>query len=683
MASTQTHEILWSDIGKPLTNLLRYERKIGYYEHAGHALLSTVVHETADSAWRQFLLAEDNFDAVVKQVIAISDKESKNPQKVLDLICELVNAAYTHAPERAGRFLNAYLKYRPSFPSPIREGLDALSMEGKRRVALRAIAFAAEIERLRPFQPDSEKAEAVSEHWYKQILQGDITARRVRRIPAQILTAKKRLLKHLHETEGDSQIDDEVIFDRYVDVFKSTNILALTDVIIGMHRFNLIHSFNVEFGVKQIELFLKNFPKAEVLNRFEKLEKWMGKYHKTNHDGTILTPPLIDFLSKDLDFDTLLAELDRYREGTRNGQFDINNILQRDLEFRRFAYEYTRVLEPLTYQLQGRYPPPKSNEELYQLFNQLEELPPVAAGELRLSEQHLAEVGRTAYEAVEFLRFLKRFRTRTSRHIVVVGNDRYGRQWVVEPIEAYLKERFTLRYDRVRSGTSTRLSVPAAFPREFVKEISEQMPHIVIVDASHAPPSTDLMQLSRGLRGYAHWFAVFNDLRSEGNVAIYQDESSLPTEHLPELMKWHDYVARREQLQEWISPGQTYRVTTWAPELKNTVILGDMQVKRYPVVSHEEIGGDPDKIGIQSNLPLVILANPIIYRTEGDDLPDALRGTTPRYFDDPEAHAEDSIVFGFGSHGLETRLEGMSTEQFVQTVQGHIKEEIKRLLEDS
>ena len=49
----------------------------------------------------------------------------------------------------------------------------------------------------------------------------------------------------------------------------------------------------------------------------------------------------------------------------------------------------------------------------------------------------------------------------------------------------------------------------------------------------------------------------------------------------------------------------------------------------------------------------------------------------------PEAHATDSIVFGFGSHGLETRLEGMNTEQFVQTVQGHIKEEIDRLLKDS
>ena len=683
MTSTQKREISWGDIGKPLTNLLWYERKIGYYEHASYALLSTAVHESESSAWRQFLLDDNNFAAVVSQVIAVSDKESKDPQEILDSIRELVNAAYTHAPERAVPFLKTYLKYRPSFPDHIREQLDALSVRGKRRIVLRATAFAAEMERFQPFQPDTEIAAKVSEHWYEQILQGGITARQARRIPTQICTAKKRLLNHLRETEEDSQIDEEAIFDKYADVFQSTDILALTDVIIGLHRFNLIRNLHVKFDVKWIELFLKNFPKTEVLNRFEKLERWMGKYHKTNHDGTILTPPLTDFLSKEADFDALLAELDRYRADTRNGRFDINNILQRDLEFRRFAYEYTRVLEPLTYQLQGRYPPPKSNEELYQLFNQLDKLPPVTADENHLSEQHLAEVDRTAYEAVEFLKFLKGFRARTSRHIVVVGNDRYGRQWVVEPIEAYIKEEFTLRYDRVRSGTSTRLSVPSAFPREFVKEINERMPHIVIVDASHAPPDNDVMQLSRGLRSYAHWFAVFNDLRSEGNVALYQDESSLPAEHFPELMKWHDYVARREQLQEWVSPGQTYRVTTWAPELKDTVILGDMRVKRYPAVSHEEIGGDPDKIGIQSNLPLVILANPIIYRTEGDDLPSALRGTTPRHFDDPEAHAEDSIVFGFGSHGLETRREGISTERFVQTVQGYIKEEIDRLLKES
>ena len=191
MSSTEKREIPWGDIGEPLADLLRYERDLGYYEHAGHALLSTIVHETEGSAWRQFLLAEDNFAAVTEQVIAISDKESKNPKKVLDAICELVNAAYTHTPESARQFLKTYLKHRPSFPDSIREGLDALSMQGKRRVALRAIAFAAEMDRLQPFHTHTEIATTVSDHWYEQILQGNITARQARRIPTQILTAKK------------------------------------------------------------------------------------------------------------------------------------------------------------------------------------------------------------------------------------------------------------------------------------------------------------------------------------------------------------------------------------------------------------------------------------------------------------------------------------------------------------
>ena len=113
--------------------------------------------------------------------------------------------------------------------------------------------------RLQPFEPYSDVAEAVSEHWYEQILQGSITARQVRRIPARILTAKKRLLNHLRETEEDSQIDEEAIFEGYAGVFQSTDILALTDIIVNMPRFNLIHRFHVKFGVAEIELFLKNF----------------------------------------------------------------------------------------------------------------------------------------------------------------------------------------------------------------------------------------------------------------------------------------------------------------------------------------------------------------------------------------------------------------------------------------
>ena len=82
MSSTEKQKIPWGDIGEPLADLLRYEREIGYYEHASYALLSTVVHETTGSAWQKFLLVDDNFAAVVEQIITISDKESKNPKEI-------------------------------------------------------------------------------------------------------------------------------------------------------------------------------------------------------------------------------------------------------------------------------------------------------------------------------------------------------------------------------------------------------------------------------------------------------------------------------------------------------------------------------------------------------------------------------------------------------------------------
>ena len=667
MTSVEKCEIPWGTIGEPLADLLRYERKIGHYEHASYDLLSTIVHGTGGPAWRRFLLGRENFAGVVSQIRAISDADTTNPQVILDSIRELVETAYAHRSSTAAPFLLAYLKHRPLFPHPIRQRLDDLARAGKRAIPLRAAAFASEMDRLQPMGLHKKGAEEVSEHWYEEILRGRIIAQQARKVPSQIFAAKGRLLNHLREVEKNHHTDEKTVYERYSRLFKSHNIPEITNIIIGMHRFNLIRHVQGKFGVEQIKSFLQNLPPTEVMRRFERLEGWIGTYHKTNHDGTVLTPALIKFLSQKIDFESLLEELSRLKEETRSGRFQFGNVLQKDLELRRFEYEYTRVLEPFTYDLRGRYPAPMSTEELYRLFNELDELPPQTEEKFGLSREQLAEVGRAAYEAVGFLEFLREFRTRTSRHIVVVGNDRFGRQWHVEPIEAYLKDDFTIRYARVRSGTSMRLSVPSPFAREFVREMSEHMPHIVIVDGCHAPARRDVMALSRGLRDYGNWFVVFNDIRAEGDGTRYQHESVFPANHFPALKKWHQFTAVSEQLQDWVTPGPIYRMTTWAPELKDFVMMGDERVPRH----HEEIGGDR---------PLVVLANPLIYRTEGADFPSALRGTTPRYFDDPDTHVKDSPVFGFGPHGLETRRKGTSTERFVRTIQKHIKAEIETLL---
>ena len=430
---------------------------------------------------------------------------------------------------------------------------------------------------------------------------------------------------------------------------------------------NLTRYVDDELASGHVEQLCAHYPRDEVARRFDTLEEWIGRYHKTNHDGTVLTPALTRYLSRKSGFEPLLDHLSHLRDETRNGRFQLSDTLQRDLEFRRFEYEYTRVLEPLTYELRGRYPAPLSTMEIYRIFNELEELSDQVEEECHLDERQRAEVKRAAFEAVGFLDFLQDFRARTSRGILVIGNDRFGRQWFVEPLEEYLEDRFSIEYHRVRSGTSTRMSVPSPFPKTTVARLSREMPHVVVVDGCHAPARDDVIPLSRGLRGFGHWFVVFNDLRRRGRADESREETGFPESYLLALKKWHEFAAAREFIEEWVTPGPTYRIASWAPESKELVQMGDEPMPRNPTT----LAGDR---------PLAILANPIVYRTEGEDLPAALRGTTPRYFDDPEQHAADEVLFGFGPFGLETRRQGVSTERFVRTVQRHMRAELKRIL---
>ncbi len=504
------------------------------------------------------------------------------------------------------------------------------------------------------------------DYWNSLMLEGKVSNSQAKRILKQLSPAQDMLLSYLREIENSKDIQVEEVHRRYPEVFKSIHVHKISELIVRMHPFNLLKGMNIGLNISALELWAGNFTTKDVLYRFSLIEKWMSKYHKTNHDGNILTPVIMKHLSEKGKIESKLSVLDDLKQKTRSGNFSIDNDLQRDLEFRRFVYEYTRVLEPLTYVLRGKYPPIMTDKEMYSIFVDLQPIEHGTKQEYTLNKKQLSECRRAAFEAYEFLSFLRKFRDTTDREIVVIGNDRFGRQWFVEPIEEYLRNGFSIRYDRVRSGTSTRLSVPGILPRSFIHEISENMPHIVIVDGSHAPSDTEVMQLSRALRDYANWFAVFNDLRDAEGNDLYKNEGSFPVLHYEELEKWHEYNAEKERIQGWVKPGQNYKVVSWSPDMKNYVMMGDEKIATQLVQFSE-------------TRPMVILANPIIYKTEGEDIDKVLRGTTPRYFDDPDQHVSDTVIFGFGKHGLETTRDGTSTEKFVSIVQEEIKVEIQRL----
>ena len=663
--------IAWGSIGRPLEDLLRYEGGAGYYEKAGYELISKLVNESDGSAWRRYLTAGQNLSAVVEQVLAISNAESTDPKTVLDRIREVVDRAYAREPLKAIAFLDAYLQHRPALPDHIREKLDALAKAGRRAEPLRAAAFMEEVRRLSSRVANDEGGREVLEYWVDQIARGEVDEEKARNIPGQVLDARDRLLGYLRGTEDDRDADYATVYARYSLVFRSHDIPAITDLVLTMHGVDprgvlgLGNVVKLDLEVEQVAQFMENLPKEEVERRFARLGEWMATINNQNHDGVVLTPVLTDHLAQPGDFEALLGELDRLRAETRKGRFRMDNPLQRHLEYRRYSTEYNWQLGL-----------GEATRNEYSMFEELRELPSPTEEKVHLDEEHIVQLKRLAYEAHGFLLFLREFLAMSSRPIVVVGNDRYGRQWVVEPLEDYLEDDFTIRYYRAPSHKSMRMTVRSSqpdqinlgFAREFIKEISTQTPHIVIVDTASPRGDDSMMRLSRATRDYANWFAAFNDVRAEGDVSRYEADCSLSPGTLTELRKWHEYVVARLQLKAWVAPGPTYKIAHWAPVLRETVMMGDYNVPRL----EPDLGGEA---------PLVVLANPAVYLSDGQEVPDALKGSSPSYFDDPERLVKENVLYGFGSHGFESRVVGPTTEQVIDAVQREIKVEIGRMLE--
>ena len=556
-----------------------------------------------------------------------------------------------------------YLRQRTRIPARVRQQLDQMVKEGEHHIPQRAAALASEIERFRSAGKLDDETDELFSHWFNELVSGRLTEEQARAVPGQLVAARDLMLSEFAAIERGPEVNEDNVDDLLAFVFKSSDIAGVAQLVIRVYQLGL------RIDIDQTETFLTPFLHHnsidEIMRRLDRLGQWMTQFDGRNYEGVMFTPVVTRHLAEHPDFEAALAEFDRLRAETLKGRFLLNNELQRDLEFLRFAH--------LSANLNGGQ---RGSDEQYAAFKTLPVLPPPCQETVELSEQHLAQAKRYGYQAACFLQFLRHFKDKTSRSIVVVGNDRYGRQWVVEPLQDYLKDDFTLRYDRIRSHMSFRLRVPhevdskarAGFPQDFIRELSEEMPHVVIVDARNPVRGPGMMKMSRGARDYVNWFMVFNDIRAEGDISMYAHDGAVP--HLSELRKWYEFDVVRRLIKPWVKSGSTYRITHWAPELKEYVMLGDFAMRaEYPNPTDDK--------------PQVVISNADIYKTEGDDIYETLRGTHPYYFDGPEKYVKETVEFGFGEYGLETRVKGHTTDEFVARVQQEITAEVGRLLQSN
>ena len=621
-------------------------------------MLQHLLGKKEDFDWTTFITNHRHFKNVVSEIITIHKNDKLDLATTVIEIKQLVDSARKRNPDSETILL--YIFNRSKIPLRFRNKLDNEVISGNEKLGLISISFAQSFSRQRLNYFFKERTDDVSEYWYEQIIKNNVDEKDARLIPVHIASNVSKLMVYF-ETAAGNPINDSTISAIATTLFTERTFKALTNLFIYSH------SLALKLTIPQIKVFTSRLEYRIAKARITSISKWLSKINVANHDGVLLTDNIIEYLANSNDIKNSFAHLDNLRQLTRQGKFDLKNILQRDLEFQRYTTELTWLNSQQSLII---------SQQTYDEFSNLKLLPAQKYYKLSLTKLHKQHAERVAHEAVFFLKYLYKIRRLTKREIVIIGNDRYGRQWIVEPLEQHLPAKdFSIRYFRAPSHMSMRLTVrnklpnhvQLGFSKDFIVNLNKNMPHLVIADSASAGRALDQIKYSRATRDYVNWVAAFNHIRSKQIASKYVNKMQLPDNHINELVKWHEFTSVCRQIQPWINEGDSYSVAHWAPYKSSTVFLGDFETNYK----------EPD---FSKNEPLVILANPAIYNIQPANLPKVFHSTKPYYFDGPENLVSETVRLGFGNHGFETRLEGPTTDMFIDAIQSQIKKTIVDIL---
>ena len=436
-----------------------------------------------------------------------------------------------------------------------------------------------------------------------------------------------------------------------------------------------IRRYGFEFDEARIGSFLRHRTGDETLRDLTRLAEWHQGVNQQNHDGVTLTPLLKDFLAEPGGHRGKAGgDSTGFGGNTRMGRFDLRNEIERDLEYHRYNWAYHEVIAPNL--------DPYENAP-YDEFVKLPQLGQQTHEEFVLDGQNLIEARRVAYEAYTLLGFLRKFRAGTSRPIP------HHRQ---RPVRASVGYRAAGGVSQGRFHDSLSACAVAQIDTPYGSEhdLADRRPRGAGPGDDSAAQQGDAARhrggrAERGAREGQDDDADVEGARGTTPTGSSPSTTSGPREtarstmckmphpdnHFPELKRWFGFVEAQRKMRPWVEPGETYSMTMWAPEITEETVLGDFKVRTR-------------EVGYGSDEPQAILANPLIYRTDDDDpdIHENLRGNRPYYYDGPERHVQHELQFGFGDHGLESRVIGNTSDELVEAVQEFMRQEVARLLEE-
>lgn len=275
-------------------------------------------------------------------------------------------------------------------------------------------------------------------------------------------------------------------------------------------------------------------------------------------------------------------------------------------------------------------------------------------------EKFEAEI--TAFEAAQTYWFL-RSRQESGRPVEVIGNQRYGKLFVIEPLEKLLEEvGISYNYPYIRSTSALSTDIHEVFEDQFVKKIITNSPDIVIVDGTARSFYQGYTRYPKSMYAFLNWFLAFDETLGTGFNPIAVHRRKLFEEN--PMFKG---LGRRLWDQHPISP--RYQLSFWSPSPTNRILIGESAIT-LPFIHPS------------SYSPHIIFANPVSDPETTTYPKEQMRSHTPAYFDDPEKRRTPTSNSDH-PQPLELAKKIRTCDQFIAAVQAHIRKVLPEFLDST
>jgi len=326
------------------------------------------------------------------------------------------------------------------------------------------------------------------------------------------------------------------------------------------------------------------------------------------------------------------------------GGFDRENSLHLELEYSK-------------YKIHGP-PCPKNNKDVksqkapydksssYLSFDQFSKLPWIN-GDVIIDEYTQDKIRSHVTEAISVYNYV--IGNRRDAPVLIIGNQRYGVNFVVDPIKEYLTAQGVhVMEDRVSSfafeGKNKKLGYIAL---DIWKFISTHNPDIFVVDGTaHYRECLDKEICTRfpgAMWGYLNDFVIYNIL---ANGKELDDKFSINTKEYAEKLKRHN-------------PSHPYEFNFFAPHISKRFCIGNFEYNQSQHV--------PAEAKIDCNRKSHII-NSV-----------SVDSGSYGYLDDHEEKI-GYLTLGFNSKGLDYTTIAPDEKSFLKKAQGMMKEYIRNIL---